>query len=1028
MSGFTNLSILECNRLSSEEAKTGNDNNPALFTNKLGTGVPIDVGDTIQVSSCFISEQGAGDEDTIEFKGKNLNSSRTIEFLTPTKLEPVSIADSNEEFAKITWSASTPSVSLFDNKASIVIEYFKNANGENYYQLPRKYCAYIGPGSHGGSVSASGTHNLWFAQEDSLASGNASYSKGGLPFHQIPYFSTTSSKLYYVVDDYNYVSGALHDSIANNQASAQYYKIRNDNSRYTIYVAEENYYVPALDESGDPSGFTNTAPASYWVQELSQRKYLRYSERIDLEVNTGFNSARNVADSLTSQLTKTGEVKTIEYPPFSDEEPYFSPSRKLTTFLESPTYKTFSTANVSTTTDVMYSRFNASHDPTDASQTPDASTINYINQTNYIGIKRPDLYDAGYLVNTGLKDTNGNLFTPAPIFSVDTLSTSNLIQTTIAFTADNITLLKNLFDEQGNHPELFTNKYNEYANAFSGEGTTTDNSRFIHINSRRYKKNTTDNLLQLGTDDVSNASSYFDSSADNYITLPLFFYFDKSRKDIADGGDLNDPTKLYNGFAMRNGTGHICFWVGGSHGTTYAPIPPDYFTYNNNSGSGVTNKIFEGTYLGWDTHFTAYSMCAIALTNGWLNETWNGGDKTQTYWNVGINTTWDTTGAVPPNASSSREVSPVNALDYVSRIYLGSQKPLIDFNASSNRFTISQLHTSEYEGQLANVGGAQTSGSLVSQELNPQADREVYKINKRSNCFSWTTACIPFNAVDVVTASGTESFTLELPNVNLELYTIFDSQSGIVIKDFGFNEDDWNDGLWGIMGFTYNQFNTAVSSNNDITERITERNANALPYAFTNADVSASDTIDFITNGWGAPMYNSMLPTSYIWNGSGQTGNESVVGHRTGFKIENPPAITKAQTSISLVAENLPRRMLRPYYCIRSDILADSYYLGGADSGQSLPVVAIVNKIDGYGDFYFGTQSDFIFTATKSRMLTSITTSIHSPDQQFAKVDFDSAVIYKITKQMKSQSNIIEELIQEKGLSKEQIASLEGLS
>ena len=125
-------------------------------------------------------------------------------------------------------------------------------------------------------------------------------------------------------------------------------------------------------------------------------------------------------------------------------------------------------------------------------------------------------------------------------------------------------------------------------------------------------------------------------------------------------------------------------------------------------------------------------MCAIALTNGWLDETWNGGDKSRTYWNVGLNTTWDTAGAVAPNASSSREVSPVNALDFVSRVYLGSQKPLIDFNASSNRFTISQLHTSEYEGQLGNVGGAQTSGSLVSQELNPQADREVFKINKRS--------------------------------------------------------------------------------------------------------------------------------------------------------------------------------------------------------------------------------------------------------------------------------------------------------
>ena len=75
---LTNLSILECNRLSSEEAKTNNNENPALFTNKLGTGVMVNVGDTIEVSSAFISEQGAGDTETIEFKGANLNKTKQI--------------------------------------------------------------------------------------------------------------------------------------------------------------------------------------------------------------------------------------------------------------------------------------------------------------------------------------------------------------------------------------------------------------------------------------------------------------------------------------------------------------------------------------------------------------------------------------------------------------------------------------------------------------------------------------------------------------------------------------------------------------------------------------------------------------------------------------------------------------------------------------------------------------------------------------------------------------------------------------
>ena len=114
-----------------------------------------------------------------------------------------------------------------------------------------------------------------------------------------------------------------------------------------------------------------------------------------------------------------------------------------------------------------------------------------------------------------------------------------------------------------------------------------------------------------------------------------------------------------------------------------------------------------------------------------------------------------------------------------------------------------------------------------------------------------------------------------------------------------------------------------------------------------------------------------------------------------------------------MVATNLPRRMVRPYYCIRSDIISESHYLGGADSGQLLPVVAIVNKIDGYGDFYFGTQSPFVFTATKSRGITSIKTSIHYPDQTYANVNSDSGVIYSIRKTQPAVANVVEELLGE---------------
>ena len=48
---FTNLSILDCNRQSSDQSKSNNNENPALWTNKLGTGVKLNVGDQVEVVS-----------------------------------------------------------------------------------------------------------------------------------------------------------------------------------------------------------------------------------------------------------------------------------------------------------------------------------------------------------------------------------------------------------------------------------------------------------------------------------------------------------------------------------------------------------------------------------------------------------------------------------------------------------------------------------------------------------------------------------------------------------------------------------------------------------------------------------------------------------------------------------------------------------------------------------------------------------------------------------------------------------------
>ena len=45
--GYTNTTILDCNRLHSIQARSGNNTNKALFTNELGKGIKLKVGDRV---------------------------------------------------------------------------------------------------------------------------------------------------------------------------------------------------------------------------------------------------------------------------------------------------------------------------------------------------------------------------------------------------------------------------------------------------------------------------------------------------------------------------------------------------------------------------------------------------------------------------------------------------------------------------------------------------------------------------------------------------------------------------------------------------------------------------------------------------------------------------------------------------------------------------------------------------------------------------------------------------------------------
>jgi len=65
MNQYTDLQILECNRLHSEEAKSGNNENFALWQNNLQDIVHLDAGDKVSVHGAMVSERGAGQSGSI---------------------------------------------------------------------------------------------------------------------------------------------------------------------------------------------------------------------------------------------------------------------------------------------------------------------------------------------------------------------------------------------------------------------------------------------------------------------------------------------------------------------------------------------------------------------------------------------------------------------------------------------------------------------------------------------------------------------------------------------------------------------------------------------------------------------------------------------------------------------------------------------------------------------------------------------------------------------------------------------------
>jgi len=312
------------------------------------------------------------------------------------------------------------------------------------------------------------------------------------------------------------------------------------------------------------------------------------------------------------------------------------------------------------------------------------------------------------------------------------------------------------------------------------------------------------------------------------------------------------------------------------------------------------------------------------------------------------------------------------------------------------------------------------SGTLVSLLASATdvggANTASYKLNKRLSRLNYSPNFIPYNNVfKIYNASNySASTTTAEKDNNITPYTIMDAQSGIFIEDYGCNESNWSQSLWELLGFTYSQFHNTGSR----LQRFNNTGLNTSTPT-TNALIKTEDLQTFVKAGKsGLSVYNTLEVNypSWRYDTEGGKGALNYNVHTSLYFEAFPgfqtyPAVTEVgAVSTSIIADNLPRKMLSPVYLIKSDLL-NPQYIGGREGTSSLPVIAVVDKSSGYGDFYTGATDSTIFTNTIPRTIQNIKTSIVDADGSESRVDDSCCVIYKVTKQIRNNSVVLTNIL-----------------
>ena len=567
-------------RVASVKTEDGLNSN---WTNDFNASLELKAGDRIAVYNSFISERGAGTPESIEFKQIELQGGKTINY-TKTQIIPagdprnntipgvVPVAESGLRFyenrvyqlAGGSFNTQQPpqvymdyvdnedeGVTMRDNEANLVINYYKTMDGLSYFALPRRwaYDDYVD------ITGATNTNPYQWSDFDSIERGRArseavQIADSNGPVGTITTFRNIDKIFGYVRDDYRPVVDSRPDIAYDpvpptrgqiRRARTEKLILKNDNSRYSILKRKKSLMAdqsPATDGNAEapinPVLMSDFLPP-YYAGDPEYHDYVIYKEKIPLSVEAGFSSSKYVSEELTRQLRRLNKDDTLqqERMPFDATNPpadITTEARTLTTieqFIETATYKRFACSNDYFGSEKFFREtldnslpaiapatavgFNGPTDLVDDGAGnisfqggAQKNVITYLQQYQYIGCKRPELYVAGSELNDifGFKN---NTFAPAGSVTNQRFFEENPMELDIPYNEANLLKFKKLFEAQGQHPELFSaenvrNMYevtvnslpplatntNIYYEVKDPAGTGLQETSFVNINNARY--------------------------------------------------------------------------------------------------------------------------------------------------------------------------------------------------------------------------------------------------------------------------------------------------------------------------------------------------------------------------------------------------------------------------------------------------------------------------------------------------------------------------------------------------------------